>query len=131
MPIFENSTFHRNIEFELTDAVIKAIESRTPYRVTSRDRADTVLEGRVTRVDFDQLSKSPTTGLAEEMILNVTLDFEWRDTDVQEMLVARKSFSGSGLFTPSQPNSERMELGRFAAVQQLANDIVDEMQAAW
>ena len=131
LPIFENTTFDRGIEFELTDALIKEIESRTPYKVTAEDRADSILTGVIRRVDLEQLSKSPLTGLSEEVILSVTIDFEWRDLRSNRLLVERRSFSGSGLFVPSRPTGEPIELGRFAAVQELARDIVSELQAEW
>jgi hypothetical protein len=131
VPIFENETFSRGVEFELTDAIIKEIEARTPYKVTTQPRADTILTGRITRVELDQLSKSRLTGLGEEVVLSVTIDFEWKDWRTDAPLVARRAFSGHGLAVPSAPTGERLELGRMAAVQQLARDIVDEMRAAW
>jgi hypothetical protein len=131
VPILENETFIRGVEFELTDALIREIEARTPYKVTAQHRADTIFLGRVKKVELDQLSKSRLTGLGEEVIVSVTIDFEWKDWRSDAPLVARKSFSGHGLAIPSAPTGERMELGRMAAVQQLARDIVDEMRAAW
>ena len=131
VPIFANDTFTRSIEDDLTDAVIKQIETRTPYQVTTRTRADTILIGRVRKVELDQLSKSNLTGLGEEVIVGVTIDFEWRLLDQDKTLVERNSFEGNGLFVPSTPTGERIELGRMAAVQDLARAIVDEMQAAW
>ncbi len=131
VPIFQNDTFDRDIEFHLTAALIRSIESRTPYRAAGREQADSILMGQITKVELDPLSTSTTTGLGEEVVVRVTIDFQWRMLDLDRTLVERKSFSGHGLFTPSQPASERIELGRFSAVQQLADDIVDEMQAAW
>jgi hypothetical protein len=131
VPIFANDTFYRDIEFQLTDALVKEIERRTPYKVTPMIRADTTLTGRISRVDLDSLSRSPRTGLTEEAVLRVTIDFEWRDLRTNQLLVERRSFAGDGLFVPSQPSGEFIELGRFAAVQKLAADIVSQMQAAW
>lgn len=131
VPIFENDTFTREVEFDLTEALIKEIEARTPYKVVDRSRADTVLIGRVKEVELDQLSKSKLTGLSEEVILRVTIDFEWRHQQTGRLLVERREFEGQGLFVPSRPTGEPIELGTFATVQQLARDIVDEMQAAW
>lgn len=131
VPIFENDTFHRDVEFELTDALIKEIEARTPYTVAPRSRADTILAGQIREVELDQLSKSRFTGLAEEVVVRVTIDFEWRDMRSDVTRVERRSFAGNGLFVPSAPTGERIEVGRTAAIQQLARDIVDEMQAAW
>jgi hypothetical protein len=35
------------------------------------------------------------------------------------------------LFVPSNPTGEPIALGEFAAVQQLARDVVAELQAQW
>ncbi len=131
IPIFENDTYFRDVEFDLTDALIKEIEARTPYKVVNRTRADTILIGRVRKVELDQLSKSRLTGLSEEVILSVTIDFKWQHQLTGKLLVERQQFQGQSLFVPSQPSGEPIELGRFAAVQQLARDIVNEMQAPW
>ena len=131
VPIFKNDTFHRDLEFQLTDALVKEIETTTPYQVASSGAADTMMSGTIRDVELDQLSKSRQTGLSEEVIVSVTVDFEWTDLRTDEPLVQRRSFTGHGLFTPSNPSGEPIEIGRFAAVEQLARDIVSEMQAKW
>ena len=131
VPIFENKTFVRDVEFELTDALIKEIESRTPYRVTSQAGADSILIGTIREIEMDQLSKSRQTGLGEEVIVSVTIDFQWKTMLTDRVIVERRAFAGHGLFHPSAPLGERVELGRFAAVQFLARDIVDELRASW
>ncbi|UCD74448.1 MAG: hypothetical protein JSV91_11735 [Phycisphaerales bacterium] len=131
VPIFTNDTYERGMEYGLTQAVIKEIESRTPYKVVSQARADTTLVGRIRRIDREQLSKSRRTGLTEEMLLRVTIDFEWKDLRTNKAIVQRLSFTGHGLFVPSNPTGEPLELGQFAVAQTLAEDIVDEMRADW
>jgi hypothetical protein len=131
VPIFENKTVVRDVEFQLTDALIKEIESRTPYKVTSGAHGDTIVLGQIRDVQLDQLSKSRLTGLSEEVILSVTIDFLWKDHRNGKTIVERRSFSGHGLFVPSNPSREPVELGRFAAVKHLARDIVNEMRAEW
>ena len=131
VPIFTSKSFVRNVEFELTDALIKEIESQTPYKVTSENRADTIILGQVKSVELGQLSKSPLTGLSEEVIVSVTIDFQWKDLRSGKTLVERKSFAGHGLFVPSRASGEPIELGEFATVQQLARDVVAQMRADW
>lgn len=46
VPIFRNTTFFRDIEYDLTQAVIKRIEGTTPYKVVN-DGADAQLVGIV------------------------------------------------------------------------------------
>jgi hypothetical protein len=45
VPIFRNTTFYRDIEFEVTQAVIKRIQDTTPYKVITDGPADAELVG--------------------------------------------------------------------------------------
>jgi len=131
VPIFQNRTMHRDIEFMLTDAVIKEIQVRTPYRVVTEEFADTQLVGTITSVDLQTVSQSRLTGLSGEMLIKVVIDFEWLNLRSGGRIVGRENFASSELFIPSRPSSEPIEMGLFSVVQQLATDIVDQMQASW
>lgn len=131
VPIFTNESHDRGIYFQLTDATIKEIESATPYKVAPEGRADTVLRATVKQVSLNMLSQSLATGLTEEMAIKVTLDFEWIDMRTGKPIVARKGFQGSSVFVASLPNNQPIDLGRFAVSQQLARDIVANLQADW
>ena len=129
--VFENDTYERGVEFEFADALVKEIEARTPYKVTSAKRADTILTGRIRSVERDQLSKSRVTGLSEEVTLGVTIDLNWRDRRTGESLLELRSFTATSLFVPSRPTGEPIELAEFGAVERLARDVVSQMQADW
>src|SRR5438132_4508337 len=48
VPIFKNYTYIRGLEFDLTKAVIREIQTRTPFKVVSADcPADTELTGTI------------------------------------------------------------------------------------
>jgi hypothetical protein len=47
VPIFRNMTFYRDLEFELTQAVIKRIQDTTPYKVITDGPADAQLAGTI------------------------------------------------------------------------------------
>src|SRR5438309_500771 len=48
VPVFKNLTFWKGIEFDLTKAVVREIESKTPYKVVSNAcDADTILTGAI------------------------------------------------------------------------------------
>lgn len=129
--LFENATPNHDFEFEFTDALIKEIEARTPFKVTAPGRADTIVTGRIRRVQHEQLSKSTLTGLSEEVMVSVTIDLTWTDLRTGESLLELQSFSASSLFVPSNPTREPIELGEFGVAQRLAHDVVTEMQADW
>lgn len=131
VPIFDNRTYERDISRLLTDAVVKEIQQNTPYRVTSPANADTVLRGSIRQVRLRELSKSVATGLSEEMVMQVTVDFEWIDMRTGKPIVARQGFTGSGVFIASRPQAEPIDLGSYNAVQNMASDIVASMQVDW
>lgn len=128
---FLNRSYFPGLEADLAEATVKAVQSRTSLRVTGEARADTALRGTITDVRLDELSKDPATGLSNEMMIKVTVDFEWIDLASGKPIAARKGFVTSALFVPSRPAREPIELGRFAVVERLALDLVDQMQSAW
>ena len=48
MPTFKNLTFYKGLEFDLTKALVREIEAKTPYKIVScRETADTELKGTI------------------------------------------------------------------------------------
>jgi hypothetical protein len=58
VPIFENDTFRRGLEYQLTEAVHKEIQNRSPYRLARGSDADTRLTGRIVQVRKDVLGEN-------------------------------------------------------------------------
>ena len=131
MPVFANATSNLGLSQNLTEAVVKEIQTATPWKVTGQGRADTILRGTLTDYRLVLLSKDPTTGLANEMLVQATVSFEWVDLRTGEPILARNGFAASALFTPSRPSQQPVEIGSFEVVQVLARDIVDTLQAEW
>ena len=129
--VFGNETFDRPINGELTEALIKEVQAVTPYHIASDARSDTLLRGTVRKRTMRELSKSRSTGLSEEMLYEVIVDWEWIDQRTGKVIVARNGFQGSALFVPSRPSSEPTDIGRIAVVQNLATDIVANLQGNW
>jgi hypothetical protein len=130
IPIFENPTFYHGLEGDLTDAIVKEIQQRTPWVVVS-GAADTSLSGSITEVSMRPLTTSRRTGLVEDMALAVTVRFEWKDLRTNEFLVRRSDFTATESFVPARPSSERLELGQHAVVQELARAVVSELRSGW
>ena len=82
-------------------------------------------------VDLRTISQSKTTGLDNEVMITVVMDFEWLNLRSGGRIMGRKNFSSSALFVPSRPSAEPIEMGQFAVIQQLSQDIVDQMQSSW
>lgn len=103
VPIFENATIWRGLEYDLTQAVIREIELRTPYKVVSADcNADTELRGKV--VSFNKLIVNRNQ-LNEVREAETTLGVEviWRDLRSGEILSAPKQKEPGYPFPPPPP----------------------------
>jgi hypothetical protein len=131
LPIFKNVSYMRSFEHDLAHALVTEVERSTPYKVMSEVSADTILRGTITSVDLVLLSKDPVTGLANEMMLRMRADFEWVDLRSGEKIVARERVESTALFVPSYPAREPIELGRLAAVEAMARELVSAMQSKW
>ena len=126
--IFENRTFYRDVEFDLTEAIVKEIELKTPYKSKSQDGADTLLEGRIVDIQQKRLSRTSSGGLTQEMEVTVTIDFEWRDLESGKVLRQRSGVADVGTYKPARPIGEPFEVAQHMAVQRVASRIVSAMR---
>ncbi len=131
VPMIQNDTFAKGIEFELTDAVAKEIQRTTPWRVTGEGAADAVLDAKVTAATLRRLSTQRDSGVVQEQAVSITLDFTFRDARTGKTIVGRKDFRATDVFVPVQPVGERLEVGQNAVVQRLAKDVVNELRSEW
>jgi hypothetical protein len=77
------------------------------------------------------LSTGRVTGMAQEVAVTVTVDFDLRLSANGRGLVSRRNFQGVGTFVPAQGTQERIELGQSVSVQRLARDMVSELRSSW
>ena len=134
VPVFDNQSFHHGLEVQLTDALIKEIQRNTPWVViqgSAGGGADTTLSGIITQTNLRSLTTSSKTGLVQEMAVEVTVDFDWRDARTGKYLVSRRDFRATESFVPTTTSRERLELGEHAAIQELARSIVAELRSNW
>lgn len=128
--VFANSTSEPGAEYLLSEAVMKELQARG-FRVLQNATSDTVLTGTLTGLEMRRLSQDPKTGLAQELGLTVTIDFEWRDARSGKVLVSRRSFSASDSFAPSRRAGEPIDAARNSAYARLAKDLVNELRTTW
>jgi hypothetical protein len=91
VPIFRNFTFRKGVEFELTRAVIREIESKTPYKVVSDGcDADTELTGTIVNLAKGAINVNQ---LNEVRDIQTTLVVEvlWRNLHTGEVLSRPKA----------------------------------------
>ncbi|WP_232093128.1 LPS assembly lipoprotein LptE [Gimesia panareensis] len=136
VPIFENKTFRRGYEYQLTEAVQRKIQSRTPFRIAKGVEADTRLTGTIRKINKSVLGTTQNND-PRNLNLQFVVDVTWEDmrsgrilsqqqvpinADVVQ-LVSQASFApevGQSLATATQ-----------RATDELANQIVQLMEAPW
>lgn len=131
VPIFANRSFYRGAERDLSEALIKEIELRTPYKVARGGAADTDLTGTIIEVRQQLLSRRRPGNLPEQIEVSVIVDWSWKNQRTGETLRSRQGFEAVGRYRPTHPIGEPYEIAQHDAVQRLAADIVSTMRADW
>jgi hypothetical protein len=86
VPIFQNRTFRRGVEFELTQAVVDALGQFTPYTVVSANcDADTELTGTII-TDNKVLITPNQLNEVREAEVTLTVEVVWKNLRTGEIL---------------------------------------------
>jgi len=131
LPIFDNRTFYRELEFNLTEALAKEIEHRTPYKIAASGSADTQLTGTILSVDKRMISRTFETSVTQEAQMRVVASFEWKNLRTGEIIRKRGRLSGVAEYVVTQPVGETEQVARHAAVAELARELVSLMRSDW
>ncbi len=136
IPIIRNETFRHNLGVQLTEALQKEVELRTPYKVVANPSADSTLTCRVTsqtkRVIVEANTDEPR---ALENMLSVELTW----TDRQGNLLMENRFVPQGelafFFIQGSDlvpeGGQSIATSQMRAVEQLAQQIVSQMEVRW
>ena len=128
--MFDNRSFYRGVEYELTDALAKRIEVQTPYKIVSdRNRADTVLSGQIVDIDESMLSAELETGRALEKQVDVQAVVNWKNLKTGELLIDHLSVSASASYSPWQ--NQGFRYGSTLAANKAAERVVELMEKQW
>ncbi len=128
--MFENQSFRRGVEYELTDALAKRIEAQTPYKIVSnRDKADTVLSGQIMTVGESILTLERQTGRPIEKDVELKAVVNWKNLKTGEFLIERENATAAASYSEWQ--SQGFEYGSSLAANKLAQKIVELMEKKW
>ena len=121
--------FRRELEFRLTEAIVKRVEVDTPYRIDPRQTADAVLTGEILAVDNRTFGDDFETDLPREIGATVVMRFRFQDMRTGDILVERPRFVFQASYIP--PVGETFTQGMTRAVDGLAEQIVESMETDW
>jgi hypothetical protein len=128
--MFDNQTFRRDIEFELTDALSKRIESQSPYKiVSSADRADSVISGQIVSIGESALSTERQTGRVLEREVKIKAVVNWKNLKTGQMLINNAAVDSSATYSRFQ--NQDFLYGSTLAANNMARKIVEMMEKKW
>jgi hypothetical protein len=103
VPIFQNKTMYRGLEFQFTQAVVREIQAKTPFRVESDcSRADTELIGTIVSVNKNIVNRNQLNEVREAEF-TVTAEIVWRDRRTGEILSQPRAPGAPPVIMPGVP----------------------------
>ncbi len=82
---FRSNSFRRDVEKQLTEAVIKEITLSTPYKVVGQhENADSLLTGTITYADKNLVVEAPTN-FARELNMTINVAVKWTHNPATEI----------------------------------------------
>lgn len=136
VPTFTSNQFRRGIELQLTEAVQKQIQQRTPFRLVKEQNADTRLRGKIVTFQKGVLGE---TGLddARELQMNLAVEVTWEDLRTGQVLAQQQIPISPDVILQTTQAEFAPEVGQSLAtatqqaVDRLARNIVDMMEQPW
>ncbi len=136
VPIFESESYRRNLGERLTEAVIKEIQLKTPYKVVGTPQADSVLTGKILG-DTKRVVVEDTNDQPRETDVNLVVQVSWLDRRGNLVAGQRNvpippsvvELGQSGVLIPEYGQSGAT--AQQQAIQRLARQIVALMETPW
>lgn len=136
VPTFTTDSFRRGFELQLTEAVHKQIQLRTPYRLAKEPGADTRLTGRVVSIS-KRVENQTKYDDPRELEMQYGIEIKWEDVRTGQPLAERSMALPGNVVQLLTDVSFAPETGQSLAVaqqqaaDQLARQIVGMMETPW
>jgi hypothetical protein len=136
VPVFKSVSFRRNLGERLTEAVVKEISNKTPYKVVNDPNADSVLTGKIISEGKSVLVEA-LSGDARAVQTTMIVQVSWvdrrgrrlrSDKDIP-MPTELVNVTGTGDVVPEVGQS--LATAQQDAICKLARQIVDLMEVEW
>ncbi len=136
VPMFESNSFRRNLSEWLTEAVIKEIELKTPYKVVGTPQADSVLIGKLTS-DTKRVIVEDPYDQPREVEVHLAVEVRWvnRKGDLlnqsSSVVIPQDlvTISDNGMLVTEYGQS--VSTAQLESIQRLATQIVSLMEMPW
>ena len=128
IPIFENDTFRRGLEFDLTSALKDEIMSNTKLRILQKDSADTILTGRIMKVTEGMLSSNVEDNIVESRV-TISVHIKLVDRITGRTLIEENNLKQAAEFVVNR--GENINTASQESLALLAKVIVYHLEEKW
>ncbi|MEC9093417.1 MAG: LPS assembly lipoprotein LptE [Planctomycetota bacterium] len=129
IPVFESDSFRKFLGERLTEAVIKEVESRSPYKVATLQTADSTLQGKIL-IDQKRVLIESRTDEARDVQVNLVVSVSWDDRYGRSLMkngpIEITQFAN---FVPE--GGQSMTTAQQEIIDKTARDIVSQMELPW
>jgi hypothetical protein len=132
VPMFKNKTLHPQLEAQITNAIIKDLQSDGTLRIESEDDADVVVTGIIVAYDRQPLRTSrDDTNIVTEYRIIITAEIEARNRRTGQTVIKRTKIKGQAdTFTGSDLQSAELQVLPLVA-DDLAKQVVSLLVESW
>jgi hypothetical protein len=136
IPIIKSDSFRPELGVQLTEALQKEVERRTPYKMADFATADSIMNCRLTSENKQVVGE---TGTDESRLLrsSIAVEVSWVDRRNIPLIETRFLPPGETTFYFSENTDFVPEAGQSIGtanqrvIERLANHIVDQMESRW
>jgi riboflavin biosynthesis pyrimidine reductase len=136
VPVFHSESLRRNLGERVTEAVIREIEQRTPYKVVISPNADSTLTGRITRESKRVIANNRFDD-ARDIATELTVEVTWTNrrgellmqSGVMPLPQLEVEVFAQSQFLPEAGQS--LVTAQQVAIERLAREIVNQMEIWW
>ncbi len=128
VPIFDNKTFRRGLEYGLAKAIKDEIMFKTQLRIVEKEDAETLLNGVIVNFNETVMVVDSNDNIVESRIF-IVVDFTWKDLRTGRTIVKKE-----GLMAPTEfivDHGETIETAKNESYVDIAEKIVDLMGENW
>jgi hypothetical protein len=134
--MFQSNALRRYWSELLTEAVVKEIELKTPFKVVGAAGADSVLSGRIIDVRKRVLAED-AYDLPRNLEIDLAVQVEWRNRQGQQIVQAADvaipgfmlNIQQSADFVPEA--GQTVATSQLEAIHKMAEQIVSQMEMRW
>lgn len=128
--MLQSREFRRELEFALTEALVKRIEMDTPYRIANKSVADTEFTGEILEVQQRVIGNRFGSDDPRELGSTIAMRYRWKDLRTGEILVERPRFVHITSYLPGVGESFAKGV-EVRGIDQMAERIVETMELEW